>query len=185
MIKGINMNNEIKEILNDLRKTADNSIFVVCSSQEELDKIPKYTANFLSVNDRQAKVLLDYITNLQEENEDLREENKEAHDFDKTMKDIKEGLIARINRQECEIHNLKEANCKLRKGGETLKDTNKLLLQQKQQLQEDLDMLDKRIDRAIAYIKCGKTFDDIEVARIIDKYENILLEILKGDSSNE
>lgn len=58
------MKDEIKEILEELRKTADNTVFVVCSSQEELDKIPKYTANFLSVNDRQAKILLDYITNL-------------------------------------------------------------------------------------------------------------------------
>ena len=28
-------------------------------------------------------------------------------EFDKTMKDIKDNLIARIQRQECEIHNLK------------------------------------------------------------------------------
>ena len=60
------MNNEIKEILDNLRKTADNSVFVVCSTQEELDKIPKYTANFMSINDRKAKQLLDYITNLQQ-----------------------------------------------------------------------------------------------------------------------
>ena len=61
------MNNEIKEILDNLKKTADTSMFVVCGSQEELDKMPRYTANFLSINDRQAKILLDYITNLQEE----------------------------------------------------------------------------------------------------------------------
>ena len=67
------MTNEIKEILDDLRKTADNTIFVVCSSQEELDKMPKYTANFLSINDRKAKVLLDYITNLQNEIFDLKD----------------------------------------------------------------------------------------------------------------
>ena len=63
------MNNDIKEILDNLKKTADNIIFVICGSQEELDKAPKYTANFLSINDRQAKTLLDYITNLQEEND--------------------------------------------------------------------------------------------------------------------
>ena len=63
------MKDEIKEILEELRKTADNTIFVICSSQEELDKIPKYTANFMSINDRKAKLLLDYITNLQQENE--------------------------------------------------------------------------------------------------------------------
>lgn len=67
------MKDEIKEILDDLRKTADNTIFAVCSSQEELDKMPKYTANFLSINDRKAKLLLDYITNLQEENKRLKQ----------------------------------------------------------------------------------------------------------------
>ena len=61
------MNNDIKEILDNLKKTADNIIFVICGSQEELDKAPKYTANFLSINDRQTKTLLDYITNLQED----------------------------------------------------------------------------------------------------------------------
>ena len=66
------MKDEIKEILNDLRKTADNTIFAVCSSQEELDKMPRYTANFMSINDRKAKLLLDYITNLQEENQKLK-----------------------------------------------------------------------------------------------------------------
>ena len=65
------MKEEIKEILDDLRKTADNTIFVVCGSQEELDKMPRYTANFMSINDKKAKQLLDYITNLQEENESL------------------------------------------------------------------------------------------------------------------
>jgi uncharacterized radical SAM superfamily protein len=67
------MNKEIKEILDDLRKTADNSIFIVCSSQEELDKMPKYTTNFLSINDRKAKLLLDYITNLEQESKKLKE----------------------------------------------------------------------------------------------------------------
>lgn len=70
------MKDEIKEILEELRKTADNTVFVVCSSQEELDKIPKYTANFLSVNDRQAKILLDYITNLLTDNKRLQHNEK-------------------------------------------------------------------------------------------------------------
>lgn len=68
------MSEEIKEILDKLNKTADNPLFVICSSQKELDKIPKYTANFLSVNDRQAKLLLNYITNLQQK---VEEKNKE------------------------------------------------------------------------------------------------------------
>lgn len=120
------MNNEIKEILNDLRKTADNSIFVVCSSQEELDKIPKYTANFLSVNDRQAKILLDYITKLQEENDKLK------------------------------------ANLEMYENGVYFSSEN--------------DKLQDKIDKAIEYIE--------EKGRLKYKPDE-LLNILKGDSSNE
>ena len=72
------MGEEIKEILDKLNKTADNHLFVICSSQKELDEIPKYTANFLSVNDRQAKLLLNYITNLQQKVEQLENIRKEA-----------------------------------------------------------------------------------------------------------
>lgn len=136
------MKEEIKEILEELRKTADNTVFVVCSSQEELDKIPKYTANFLSVNDRQAKILLDYITNLQEENEDLREENKEAHDFDETMKDIKDNLIARINRQECEIHNLK-AELEMYENGVYFSSENDELQKENERLRKELELCKK------------------------------------------
>ena len=70
------MSEEIKEILDKLNKTADNHLFVICSSQKELDEIPKYTSNFLSVNDRQAKLLLNYITNLQQKVEQLEKENE-------------------------------------------------------------------------------------------------------------
>ena len=72
------MSEEIKEILDKLNKTADNHLFVICSGQKELDEIPKYTANFLSVNDRQAKLLLNYITNLQQKVEQLENIRKEA-----------------------------------------------------------------------------------------------------------
>ena len=105
--------------------------------------------------------ILDYITTIQEE-------NKEAHDFDETIKDIKDNLIARINRQECEIHNLKEELQAYKQERENILDKSKRLNYK------------TRIDKAIEYIECGKTFDDIETARIIDKYEKILLEILKG-----
>ena len=61
-------------------------------------------------------LLRDYITNLQEENEHIKVNNKETLDsFDETMKDIKDNLIARIQRQECEIDNLKKENERLRK----------------------------------------------------------------------
>lgn len=54
--------------------------------------------------------------------------------------DIK-ALLDYINDLKDENKHLDEVNCKLRKGGEALKDTNKLLLQQKEQLQEDLDII--------------------------------------------
>ena len=75
------MGEEIKEILDKLNKTADNHLFVICSSQKELDEIPKYTSNFLSVNDRQAKLLLNYITNLQRKVEQLENIRKETIEY--------------------------------------------------------------------------------------------------------
>lgn len=58
------MNEEIKEILDDLRTYKD--------------RYEYYLFNNLSFSDRdyKAKILLNYITNLQEENEILKEENK-------------------------------------------------------------------------------------------------------------
>ena len=47
------------------------------------------------------------------------------------------------------IIQLQQENKQLKEVIEVLKETNKLLLQQKGQLQEDLDMLDNRIDKAI------------------------------------
>ena len=115
MIKGINMNNEIKEIL-DFKEDAD-------YKRLSVDEIT---------------ILRDYITNLQEENEHIKVNNKETLDsFDETMKDIKEGLIARINRQECEIHNLK-AKLEMYENGVYFSGEN--------------DKLQERIDKAIECI---------------------------------
>jgi len=88
------MSEEIKEILDKLNKTADNPLFVICSSQKELDKIPKYTANFLSVNDRQAKLLLNYITNLQQK---VEEKNKEIDRLNNIINELEKYLIEHID----------------------------------------------------------------------------------------
>lgn len=89
------MNDEIKEILDFIKDYIDR-----CSNSK-LDCRFEY---------KDIKLLLDYITNLQQENERLK------------------GAI------------------------EVVKNTNKLLIQQKARIQDDLDMLDKRIDKAIEYI---------------------------------
>ena len=58
-------NKEIEELLNDLKNTADTSFFAVCSSEEELKKMPRGVCNFLTLNDKKAKLLLSYIEQLE------------------------------------------------------------------------------------------------------------------------
>ena len=67
---------------------------------------------------------------------------------------------------------------------EILEENNKLLLHQKQQLYEDLDMLSERIDKAIEYIEKERAKDEEDnfIDLYLDKYENDLLQILKGDN---
>lgn len=171
------MKEEIKEILDDLRKTADNTFFIVWGSQEELDKAPRYTANFLSINDRQAKLLLDYITTLQEE-------NKEAHDFDKTMKDIKDNLIARINRQETEIERLKQELFDFKQNIYIEKAEIPQKLTQNKSFMELYDIptyedYKLRIDKAIEYINT-LDYENEETYDIGEYVRNELLEILEG-----
>lgn len=67
------MKDEIKEILDKLKDTADTSFFAICGTKEELENIPKSISKALHITDKHAKLLLDYITNLQEENENLQE----------------------------------------------------------------------------------------------------------------
>lgn len=74
------MSEEIKEILDKLKDTADTSFFAVCGSQEELDKMSKSITKILSIPSKDAKLLYDYITNLQEENEMLKLEIERLND---------------------------------------------------------------------------------------------------------
>ena len=68
------MNKEIKEILDKLKDTADTSFFAICGTKEELENMPKSISKALRITDKHAKLLLDYITNLQEDNE-LRQQD--------------------------------------------------------------------------------------------------------------
>lgn len=119
--------------------------------------------SFTDLSFKQTMFLFDYITNLQEGNHNLLQEMK-------YMQNKNNKLIE-------ENKHLDDVNCKLRKGGEILKDTNKLLLQQKGQLQEDLDMLDKRIDKAIDKLYCyGEVFD----SKILQQFQKEMLNNLEG-----
>ena len=60
---------------------------------------------------------------------------------------------------------------------EILEENNKLLIHQKQQLYEDLDMLSERIDKAIEYI------ETMPLTKGTEWYRIQLLDILKGEDN--
>ena len=130
------------------------------------------------------------IVELQHCIEDLREENKEAHDFDETMKDIKDNLIARINRQEQEIERL---------NNELDYYKTKPLYIQKWELEREIERLNNIINKGIEAINVYQNEKTLSVS-----YENLkrikgilrgnefdlqmfeeYLQELKGDSSND
>lgn len=141
------MKDEIKEILDMLEAMASN---------DDIAFLPK-----------QASLLLDYITNLQNENMKYDQCLTELTD---NYKDLQK-----------ELTNLQEENERLKGAIETIKETNKLLIQQKAQLQDDLDMLDKRNEKAIEYI--NHITDELTVDFWNDKTDGAfedLLNILQG-----
>ena len=72
------------------------------------------------------------------------------------------------------LHDLNDENKQLKVKSDLLEENNKLLIQQKTQMYEDLDIAYERIDKAIEYIKSNEL--DIVMVE--------LLEIL-GDKENE
>ena len=66
------MNKKLKEILDNLKNTADTSFFAICGTKEEMENMPKSISKALHITDKHAKLLYDYITNLQQENERLK-----------------------------------------------------------------------------------------------------------------
>jgi len=105
-------NKEIEELLNKLKNTADTSFFAVCGSEEELDKMPRGVCKFLSLNDKQAKLLLSYIEQLEKENEkankyidfykDLTEkQNKSLEEFkqeNKQLENNRDKALKKLNK---------------------------------------------------------------------------------------
>lgn len=100
-----------------------------------------------------------------------------AQAINKYIDELKENMI--LTNQ---WYKSQQENKQLKEVIEILKETNKLLLQQKGQLQEDLDMLDNRIDKAIEYISEYRNgWNDWFEFTISDKIE--LLQILKGENN--
>lgn len=80
------------------------------------------------------------------------------------------------------VHQLETENKQLREALEVIKTTNKLLIQQKVQMQDDLDMLDEKIDKAnkilnkgcFEYDNCPDSLinEIIELKQILGEKEN-------------
>ena len=80
------------------------------------------------------------------------------------------GLYAKIDNQEKIIRDLQEGNKQLKVKSEVLEENNKLLIKQKTQMYEDLDIAYEKIDKAIEILKLCNSQCSKEV-----------IEILKGD----
>lgn len=63
-------------------------------------------------------------------------------------------------------------------------EANTKLVNENQYLTLDKEILQQRIDKAIACLEEQKVFNDIEFARLFDKYEKELLDILKGSGKD-
>lgn len=139
------MNEEIKEILDYFKTFQKTNIEQIWLNQKRAKQLLDYITNLQTIEQQYSPLLSEnaelenkiielqeenkrlqfavkdtkenadeIICELKEENEHIKVNNKETLDsFDETMKDIKKGLIARINRQECEIERLKQENERL------------------------------------------------------------------------
>ena len=126
------MNKEIKEILDKLK--------LLCYDNYCLEFSVDY------IERKEEKLLLDYITNLQE----CYNDNVNRY----------EELIEKYS-------NLQEENEKLNTVIETLKETNHLLINQKYKLEYELDKLDELKDKAIEIIKLCNSKCAKEVINIL------------------
>ena len=89
------MNDEIKEILNQLEIVSIKHTIEVCEDGSKIETMPASVVDELRLNNYSAKLLLDYITNLQEENEKamrtmtlqnaILEERNDTIDYYKTI----------------------------------------------------------------------------------------------------
>lgn len=68
----INLKDEIKEILNKLEIVARKHTIEVCEDGSKIETMPASVVDELRLNNYSSKLLLDYITNLQQENEKLK-----------------------------------------------------------------------------------------------------------------
>ena len=100
------MKDEIKEILNQLEIVARKHVVEVCEDGSKIETMPASVVNELRLNNYSAKLLLDYITNLQQIEQDhqklngeLREENKKLQEEIDRLNNIIEELEKYIGQE--------------------------------------------------------------------------------------
>ncbi len=79
------MTEKIKEILNNLRYTAKEHTIQVLENSGMIESCPQQIPTEMRLNSYSAKILLDYITNLQQENEKL---NNIINTFEEYLRDL-------------------------------------------------------------------------------------------------
>ena len=73
------MNDEIKELLNQLEIVAIKHTIEVCEDDSKIETMPASVVDELRLNNYSARLLLDYITNLQQCNEKAFELLQQLH----------------------------------------------------------------------------------------------------------
>lgn len=158
------MNDEIKEILDKLKDTADTSFFAICGTKEELENMPKSISKVLNITDKHAKLLLDYITNLQQELEKLN--------------DDKRGMLAQLYKANDDRDKVKQENERLKKKNKEIYDGFKASIEELGDTCTELEDYKSRCEKASEYIdkqkkKMYKSRNKIALF-VLMKLENIL-----------
>ena len=107
------MNNEIKEIINQLEIVARKHTIELCEDGSKIETMPASIVDELRLNNYSSKILLDYITNLQtieQQYSALLSENAELQEELKGYKQERENLFKTTHKLQKEIKGLKEVN---------------------------------------------------------------------------
>jgi len=72
------MNNDIKEILRNLEYTAKKHTIQLLENGGMIEHCPQAIATEMRLNTYSANILLDYITNLEQKNQDYKSRNEKA-----------------------------------------------------------------------------------------------------------
>lgn len=177
------MNNEIKEILN-LLKRCDNTYLKIEDSEGKINYEYK-KVNDLRLDGYHSQILLDYITNLQQENEDNSRCIKSLKEQLESVIKNNQELLEKWHKNNDKIVNLisenerlkKALNCKEYFSSTMPEDTEFVILTKnnydRQQKDIQLELIDykSRCEKAIQYMNNDKSNDH---ADLIEDLLNIL-----------